>query len=83
VLWDGATIGPEEAGRRFAYLHPCLTPAETEARIAESEAAAAPREPEEPPAMVYRRDAVRNRLLIFAGTLFGTIFVIEKFGLMQ
>jgi hypothetical protein len=22
VLWDGATIGPEKAGRRFAYLAP-------------------------------------------------------------
>jgi hypothetical protein len=44
-------------------------------------AASAP--PEPPPATVYRRDAVRNHLLIFAGTLFGTIFVIEEFGLMQ
>lgn len=101
VLWDGATMGPEEAGRRFAYLGPCLTPAETEARIADAVAEAAPAapppeaeprglaalaasaQPEPPPAMVYRKDAIRNHLLIFAGTLFGTLFLIDKFNLMR
>jgi hypothetical protein len=102
VLWDGSTIGPEEAARRFAYLGPCHTPAETQAMVAQATAAAntpadppEPAEPrgmaalaasalpEPPPAMVYRKDAIRNHLLIFAGTLFGTIFLIEKFGIMK
>ena len=39
--------------------------------------------PDPPPAMVFRKDAVRNHLLIFAGTLFGTLFLIEKFNLMR
>jgi hypothetical protein len=33
--------------------------------------------------MVYRAAAVRNHLLIFAGTLFGTLFIIEKFNIMK
>jgi hypothetical protein len=101
-LWDGSTLGAEEAARRFAYLGPCLTPAETEARIAESIAAATPpapppepgplrglaalaasSEPDPPPAMVYRKHAVRNHLLIFAGTLFGTLFLVDSLNLMR
>jgi hypothetical protein len=39
--------------------------------------------PDPPPAMVYRKDAIRNHLLIFAGTLFGTLFLIDKFNLMR
>ncbi len=95
VLWDGATIGPEEAARRFAYAGPCLTPAETHAAVSDAVAAADPPEPrglaalaasalpEPPPAMVYRKEAIRNHLLIFAGTLFGTAFLIDKFNLMR
>ena len=101
VLWDGATIGPEEASRRFAYLGPCLTPAETHAAVADAVASATPAAPppqseprglaalaasalpDPPPAMVYRKDAIRNHLLIFAGTLFGTLFLIDKLNLMR
>ncbi len=101
VLWDGATIGTEEAAKRFAYLGPCLTPAENQAAVAQAVAAATPAEPppereprglaalaasalpEPPPATVYRKDAIRNHLLIFAGTLFGTLFLIDKFNLMR
>jgi hypothetical protein len=108
VLWDGATIGTEEAARRFGYLGPALTPTEAEARAAEAAAAAvraappAAPEPERPPqplrglaalaasappeplpAMVFRKDAIRVHLLIFAGTLFGTLFVIDKFNVLR
>lgn len=91
MVWDGSAVTAEEAARRFAYLGPCLTPAETEQVLAAA-LPAEPRAPEEPrglaalaasatppppPAMVYRRDAVRNHLLIFAGTLFGTLFLAE------
>jgi hypothetical protein len=48
VLWDRSTIEPEEAARRFSYLGPALTPAESEAATAEAVAAAAPATP--PPA---------------------------------
>jgi len=96
--WDGAALSPEEAGRRFTYLGPALSPGEVSARIASAVTAATPPEagpprglaalaasapPEPPPAMVYRSAAIRNHLLIFAGTLFGTLFLIEKFGLMR
>ncbi|MGG5817525.1 hypothetical protein [Falsiroseomonas sp. HW251] len=97
VLWDGATIAPEEAARRFAYLGPCMTPAETEAKLAEAVAAATPAAPppeaeprglaalaasalpEPPPEMVYKKKAMVMHLMIFAGTLFGTLFIAEKF----
>ena len=93
VVWDGSAVPPEEAARRFRYLGPCLTPAETEAQRAATFATMAPPEPREPrglaalaaaavpappPAMMFRRDAIRNHLLIFAGTLFGTLFLAEK-----
>ncbi|HEV7265429.1 MAG TPA: hypothetical protein VGN83_10985 [Falsiroseomonas sp.] len=101
VIWDGSTLGPEEAARRFAYAGPCLTPAEAEARVAEAVAEATPAAPppdepprglaalaasalpDPPPAMVYRKDAIRNHLLIFAGTLFGTLFLADQFNLMR
>ncbi len=100
MVWDGTNVGPEEAARRFAYLGPCLTPAEAEAALAKArrDAEAATRPPAEPrglaalaasaipdppPAMVFRKDAIRNHLLIFAGTLFGTLFLIDKFNLMR
>ncbi|PWS38279.1 hypothetical protein DFH01_03010 [Falsiroseomonas bella] len=101
VLWDGSTIGPEEAARRFVYLGPCLTPSEAQAAVADAVAAATPAAPppeqeprglaalaasalpEPPPAMVYRKEAIRNHLLIFAGTLFGTLFLAEKFNLFR
>jgi len=100
IAWDGATLSPEEAGRRFTYLGPCRTPAETEALVADAVAAAAPAAlppeeprglaalaasamPDPPPAMVYRKDAIRIHLLIFAGTLFGTLFLVDKFNLLR
>jgi hypothetical protein len=33
--------------------------------------------------MVFRKDAVRNHLLIFAGTLFGTLFLLDQFNMMR
>jgi hypothetical protein len=104
VMWDGNTIAPDEAGRRFGYLGPCMTPGETQAAVADAVAAATPAAPpperapepprglaalaasalpEPPPAMVYRAAAVRNHLLIFAGTIFATLFLAEKFNLMK
>ncbi|MGG5808841.1 hypothetical protein [Falsiroseomonas sp. CW058] len=102
VAWDGATLSVEEAARRFGYLGPCLTPAETQAQIAEAAAVPAADSPERaaepprglaalaasavpdpPPAMVYRKDAIRIHLLVFAGTLIGTVFLIDKFNVMR
>jgi len=101
MVWDGSAVGPEEAARRFAYLGPCLTPAETSAAVQKAEAAvqkteasvhkaeAKPREPRgldalvasavppPPPKMMFRKDAIRNNLLIFAGTVSGTLFLAE------
>jgi len=90
--WGGATLSIAEAARRFRYLGPALTPEETAARVTEAADGGAPRGlaglaasavPEPPPAMVYRAAAIRNHLLIFAGTLFGTLFIVEKFNLMR
>jgi len=98
VIWDGTTLTPEEAGRRFSYLGPCVTPAETQAAVAEAVAAATPAEPlpekppqplrglaalaasappDPPPAMLFRKDAIRVHLLIFAGTLIGTMWIAD------
>ena len=87
MVWDGSAVAPAEAARRFAYLGPCLTPAETRAEISQAgQAAQAPRGwaalaasavAPPPPAMMFRRDAIRNYLLIFAGTLFGVLFLAE------
>jgi hypothetical protein len=98
TLWDGATLTPQEADLRLRYHGPALTPDEAEMRVAQAVASLAPpapteprglaalaasADPDPPPAMIYRRDAVRNHLLIFAGTLAGTLFLIEKFNLMR
>lgn len=87
--WSGGAITAAEAAGRFRYLGPALTPEETESRIADGGAPrglaglAASAVPEPPPAMVYRAAAIRNHVLIFAGTLFGTLFIVEKFNLMR
>jgi hypothetical protein len=99
VTWDGATLAPAEAAARFPYLVPILTPAESESRVAQAAAApprvvppgelrglaglGATSIPDPPPTMVFKKDAIRNHLLIFAGTLFGTLFLIDKFNLMR
>jgi hypothetical protein len=36
--------------------------------------------PPPPLKMVYKKDAVRNHVLIFLGTLFGTLFLLDQFG---
>ena len=76
LSWDGSALAPEEAARRFRYLGPALPPAE-----GVEEAAAAERftPVSAPPAdMVPRRDAIRNHLLIFAGSVVATLFLAEK-----
>ncbi|MBX9596258.1 MAG: hypothetical protein K2X46_17970 [Roseomonas sp.] len=84
MVWDGSTVSAAEAAQRFTYLGPCLTPAETKAAQAASAeprglaALAASATPPPPPAMIYKKDAVRVHLLIFAGTLFATLFLAEK-----
>jgi hypothetical protein len=98
TLWDGGSLTAAEAAERLRYHGPALTPDETRAHVARAVAAAAPPEPEiprglaalaaaalpePPPAMVYRKHAIRNHILIFAGTLFGTLFVVEKLNLMR
>lgn len=89
MVWDGSTIGPEEAAKRFRYLGPALTPAETAMKVTAAAANAKPEEPRglaalaasavppPPPSMVFRKDAVRNHLLIFVGTLVATLFIAE------
>jgi hypothetical protein len=74
--WDGSALAPAEATRRFRYLGPALTPAEIAAE-------AAPAEPAEtmptiPAEMIPRRDAIRNHLLIFVGSVVATLFMAEK-----
>jgi hypothetical protein len=98
VLWDGTSLAPAEAAQRFGYLGACMTPAETDAKVSAAVAAVAPAPavelrglaalgassvPDPPPELVRRKDAIRNHLLIFAGTLFGTLFLIDKFNLMR
>jgi hypothetical protein len=87
--WSGGAMTAAEAAGRFRYLGPALTPEETDSRIADGGAPrglaglAASAVPEPPAAMVYRAAAIRNHVLIFAGTLFGTLFIVEKFNLMR
>jgi hypothetical protein len=76
LSWDGSALSPEEAARRFRYLGPALTPAEitaeaTQADIIEPIQAA-------PLDMVPRRDAIRNHLLIFVGSVVAMLFLAEK-----
>lgn len=73
LSWDGSALAPEEAARRFRYLGPALTPAEIEAQA--EPAATAPPQPVD---MVPRRDAIRNHLLIFVGSVVATLFLAEK-----
>jgi len=87
MVWDGSTVSPADAARRFNYLGPCLTPDETGAAIAKARAAvqeprglaalAASAVPPPPPAMMFRKDAIRNYLLIFAGTVTIILFLAE------
>ena len=76
LSWDGSALAPEEAARRFRYLGPALTPAE----VATEAVQAAPIEtiPAAPVDMVPRRDAVRNHVLIFVGSVVATLFLAEK-----
>ena len=76
LSWDGSALAPEEAARRFRYLGPALTPAE----VAAEAVPAAPIEtlPVAPADMVPRRDAIRNHLLIFVGSVVATLFLAEK-----
>ncbi len=87
MIWDGSQVSASEAAQRFAYLAPCLTLGETEAALAARAAAAEPRglaalaasaDPAPPPAMIYKKDAVRMHLVVFAGTLITTLFLAEK-----
>ena len=76
LSWDGTALAPEEAARRFRYLGPALTPAEVAAEAVPSEAVEAP--PSAPADMVPRRDAIRNHVLIFLGSVVMTLFLAEK-----
>ena len=76
LSWDGTALAPEEAARRFRYLGPALPPAEgvMEAAAAEKFTPVSAH----PADMVPRRDAIRNHLLIFAGSVVATLFLAEK-----
>ena len=76
LSWDGTALAPEEAARRFRYLGPALTPAEVAAEAVRIETVEAP--PSAPADMVPRRDAIRNHLLIFVGSVVATLFLAEK-----
>ena len=76
LSWDGTALAPEEAARRFRYLRPALTPAEVAAEAVPIEAVEAP--PSAPADMVPRRDAIRNHVLIFLGSVVMTLFLAEK-----
>lgn len=76
LSWDGTALAPEEAARRFRYLGPALTPAEVAAEAVRIETVEAP--PSAPADMVPRRDAIRNHVLIFLGSVVMTLFLAEK-----
>jgi hypothetical protein len=76
LSWDGSALAPAEAARRFRYLGPALTPAEVAAEAASAEPAETL--PITPLDMVPRRDAIRNHLLIFVGSVVATLFLAEK-----
>lgn len=73
LSWDGSALAPHEAAQRFRYLGPALTPDEVAAQAEMQETVA-----DEPVAMVPRRDAIRNHLLIFVGSVVATLFLAEK-----
>jgi hypothetical protein len=86
--WNGGTHAAAEAAWRFSYVGPALTPEEVQLARDDGQprglaGLAASALPDPPPAMVYRKDAVRNHLLIFAGTLFGTLFIVDKFNILR
>ena len=76
LSWDGSALAPEEAARRFRYLGPAVPPAEgvEEAAAAETFSPVSAH----PADMVPRRDAIRNHLLIFVGSVVATLFLAEK-----
>jgi hypothetical protein len=76
LSWDGSALAPAEAARRFRYLGPALTPEEVAAEAAKAEIGEVT--PQAPADMVPRRDAIRNHLLIFAGSVVATLFLAEK-----
>ena len=76
LSWDGTALAPEEAARRFRYLGPALQPAEVVAEAKTVEIVEAT--PVPPADMVPRRDAIRNHLLIFVGSVVATLFLAEK-----
>jgi hypothetical protein len=76
LSWDGSALAPAEAARRFRYLGPALTPAEVAAEAASAAATEAP--PPPPLDMIPKRDAIRNHLLIFVGSVVATLFLAEK-----
>jgi hypothetical protein len=76
LSWDGSALAPAEAARRFRYLGPALTPEEVAVETKPVEVLEAT--PTPPADMVPRRDAIRNHLLIFAGSVVATLFLAEK-----
>ena len=62
--------------RRFRYLCPALPPAEGVVEAAATEKFTPV--PAHPADMVPRRDAIRNHVLIFAGSVVATLFLAEK-----
>ena len=76
LSWDGSALAPSEAARRFLYLGPALTPVEVAAEAVQAD----PIETTPPPPtdMVPRREAIRNHLLIFVGSVVATLFMAEK-----
>ena len=76
LSWDGSALAPEEAARRFRYLCPALPPAEGAVEAAATEKFTPV--PAHPADMVPRRDAIRNHVLIFAGSVVATLFLAEK-----
>ncbi len=81
----GPALTPAEAETALAKARAsAVPPPPAEPEVPRGLAAlAASSVPDPPPAMVYRKDAVRNHILIFVGTLVATIFLIETFGLMR
>jgi hypothetical protein len=76
LSWDGSALAPEEAARRFRYLGPALPPAEGVVEVASAERFAPVSA--HPADMILRRDAIRNHLLIFVGSVVATLFLAEK-----